>query len=182
MQRPTPHNHTLTHPQSGSRFPIVDRSYPHAKAMAYALLRAVFGGVLITHGLPKLLRTSHGSMADPMAGSINLIEHVLHLPAAPVLAMCVALLEGVGGLLLALGLGTRLIAAMVAVQMLAICYALGPTWPWIDRGIEYPFLMLFLAVFMAFSGGGRWSLDRCLGSKRTTSNTGAKPNHDVAAA
>jgi putative oxidoreductase len=162
MQRPTPHDDTLPHKPSGSRFPFVNRSYPRAEALAYALLRAVFGVILITHGLPKLLRTSHGSMADPMAGSINLIENVLHLPAAPALAMCVALLEGVGGFLLALGLGTRLIAAMVAVQMLAICYALGPTWPWIDRGIEYPFLMLFLAVFMLFNGGGRWSLDRAI--------------------
>lgn len=162
MQRPTQPDGTLTRRQPGSRFLFLDKSYPRAEALAYALLRAVFGVVLITHGLPKLLRTSHGSMADPMAGSINLIENVLHLPAAPALAMCIALLEGVGGLLLALGLGTRLIAALVAVQMLAICYALGPTWPWIDRGIEYPFLMLFLAVFMAFSGGGRWSLDRAI--------------------
>jgi putative oxidoreductase len=162
MQRPTPPDDTLPRQQSGSRFQFLDRSYPRAEALAYALLRAVFGVILITHGLPKLLRTSHGSMADPMAGSINLIENVLHLPAAPALAMCVALLESVGGLLLALGLGTRLIAAMVAVQMLAICCALGPTWPWIDRGIEYPFLMLFLAAFMTFSGGGRWSVDRAI--------------------
>jgi putative oxidoreductase len=135
----------------------------------YALLRVVFGVVLITHGLPKLLRTSHGSMADPMAGSISLIENVLHLPAAPVLAMFVALLEGVGGALLALGFGTRAVAAMVAGQMLAICIALGPNWPWIDRGIEYPFLMLFLALFIAASGGGRWSLDSRLPGRRQQS-------------
>lgn len=159
MQLPTSNHDIRTREYSGPRFPFLAGSYPRAEALAYALLRAAFGVILITHGLPKLLRTSHGSMADPMAGSINLIENVLHLPAAPALAMCVALLEGVGGALLALGLGTRLVAALVAVQMLAICYALGPTWPWIDRGIEYPFLMLFLAVFMAFSGGGRWSLD-----------------------
>ena len=144
-------------------FPFLRGLYARAEPLAYALLRAVFGIVLVTHGLPKLLRTSHGSMADPMAGSINLIENVLHLPAAPVLAMLVALLEGVGGVLLALGFGTRVIAAMVAVQMLAICVALGPNWPWIDRGIEYPFLMLFLALSMAFKGGGRWSLDRAIG-------------------
>lgn len=159
MQLPTSNHDIRTREYSGPRFPFLAGSYPRAEALAYALLRAAFGVILITHGLPKLLRTSHGSMADPMAGSINLIENVLHLPAAPALAMCVALLEGVGGALLALGLGTRLVAALVAVQMLAICYALGTTWPWIDRGIEYPFLMLFLAVFMAFSGGGRWSLD-----------------------
>jgi putative oxidoreductase len=170
MQRPIPHDGTWTHEQPRSRFPFLDRSYPRAEAVAYALLRAAFGGILVTHGLPKLLRTSHGSMADPMGGSIHLIEHVLHLPAAPALAMGVALLEGVGGLFLALGLCTRVIAAMVAVQMLAICYALGPTWPWIDRGIEYPFLMLFLAVFMAFHGSGRWSLDRTIARGRIQFN------------
>jgi putative oxidoreductase len=162
MQLPNSNHDIRTRAHSGPRFPFLAKSYPRAEALAYALLRAALGVILITHGLPKLLRTSHGSMADPMAGSINLIENVLHLPAAPALAMCVALLEGVGGALLALGLGTRLVAALVAVQMLAICYVLGPTWPWIDRGIEYPLLMLFLAVFMTFSGGGRWSLDRAI--------------------
>ena len=158
MRNPSHHSEATRH-----IFPALRPLYAIAAPASHALLRAVFGIVLITHGLPKLLRTSHGSMADPMAGSINLIENALHLPAAPVLAMLVALLEGVGGMLLAIGFGTRVVAAMVAVQMLAICFALGPTWPWIDRGIEYPFLMLFLAVFIAFHGGGRWSLDRAIG-------------------
>ncbi|MGN6091991.1 MAG: DoxX family protein [Luteibacter jiangsuensis] len=134
-----------------------------AAPIGYALLRFVFGAVLLTHGLPKLLRTSHGSMADPMAGSINLIENVMHLPAAPMLAMLVTLLEVFGGVLLAVGLGTRLIAVAVAVEMIGISYALGPTWPWIDRGIEYPVLMFFLAAYMAAHGGGRWSLNRLIG-------------------
>ena len=144
-------------------FPFLHRFYAHAEPLTYASLRAVLGVVLVTHGMPKLLRTSHGSMADPMAGSINLIENVLHLPAAPALAMFVALLEGAGGVLLAIGFGTRLIAAMVVVQMLAICLALGPTWPWIDRGIEFPFLMMFLALFIAAKGGGDWSVDHAVG-------------------
>lgn len=144
-------------------FPVLGTLYRHAEPISYALLRASFGIVLVTHGLPKLLRTSHGSMADPMAGSIHLIQNVLHLPGAEALAMFVAVLEGVGGALLAAGLGVRLLAPMIAVQMLAICIALGPTWPWIDRGIEYPFLMLVLAVFVAFRGSGRYSLDRWTG-------------------
>lgn len=137
----------------------------HGSEVAYTLLRIVFGGVLFTHGLPKLAGTAHGSMADPMAGSTHLIRHVLQLPGAETLAMLVALLEGIGGVLLALGLGTRLLAPLFAVQMLAICIALGPTWPWIDRGIEYPFLMLWLAVFMAFRGSGGHALDRWLGGR-----------------
>jgi putative oxidoreductase len=140
-------------------FPGLDRLYQRGEPLAFALLRICFGIIMITHGLPKLMRTSHGSMADPMAGSARLIETVLHLPFPEYFAMVVALLEAVGGLLLALGLGARLIAAAMAIQMAAISYILGPTWPWIDRGIEYPVLMLFLCVYFALRGAGRYSLE-----------------------
>ena len=153
---------TRSHRLASSRAAL-SRLSARTAPVSYALLRVVFGAVLVTHGLPKLLRTSHGSMADPMAGSIHLIENVMHLPAAPMLAMLVTLLEAIGGVMLAVGLCTRLIALGVAMEMIGISYALGPTWPWIDRGIEYPVLMLFLAAYMAAHGGGRWSLDRLLG-------------------
>lgn len=133
--------------------------------LGYAMLRACFGIVMLSHGVPKLLRTSHGSMADPMAASTALIANVLRLPAPEAFAMFVALLEGLGGALMVLGLGTRLIAPMIAVQMLVICYLLGPTWVWIDRGIEFPVLMLFLAVFVSFKGSGRYSVDALIVSK-----------------
>ncbi|MDU9026022.1 DoxX family protein [Pseudomonas corrugata] len=129
----------------------------------YALLRTVFAVVLFTHGLPKALGTSHGSMADPMAASINLIQNVMRLPFASQLAFLVMLLETAGALLLAMGLATRLVALLIALQMLAISYALGPTWPWIDRGIEFPVLMGFLALYIVARGGGAYSVDARLG-------------------
>lgn len=133
--------------------------------VAYALLRLVFAIVIFTHGLPKALGTAHGSMADPMAGSIGLIGNVMGLPFAPQLAYLVMLLETVGALALALGFRTRTVALLLALEMVGISLALGPTWPWIDRGIEYPVLMLFLALYMVFRGGGPWSLDRVVGRK-----------------
>src|SRR5690606_14210714 len=99
-------------------------------------------------------------MADPMAGSINLIRNVMGLPFAPQLALLVMLLETLGAVMLAIGLWTRPVALAIAVQMAGICYALGPTWPWIDRGIEFPVLMLFLALYIAARGGGRYAVDR----------------------
>lgn len=141
-------------------FPALNRLYATAEPIAYALLRVAFGLILMTHGLPKLMGTSHGSMADPMAGSMNLIQNVLHLPGAPVLAMFVALLETFGGAMLVIGLLIRLVAPMFVFQMLAIAIALGPTWAWIDRGIEYPVLMLFLALYLSFRGADRYSVDR----------------------
>ncbi|GAB3046463.1 DoxX family protein [Stenotrophomonas tumulicola] len=121
--------------------------------MAYALLRLGFGIVLFTHGLPKALGISHGSMADPMAGSIRLIQDVMGLPFAPQLAFLVMLLETVGALMLAFGLWTRWVAMAFFLEMIGICVALGPTWPWIDRGIEYPVLMALLAFYIAVRGG-----------------------------
>ncbi|CAH0141736.1 DoxX family protein [Pseudomonas brassicacearum] len=125
----------------------------------YALLRIIFAVVLFTHGLPKALRTAHGSMADPMTASINLIQNVMGLPFAAQLAFLVMLLETVGAFMLAIGLGTRLVALLIAIEMVAISYALGPTWPWIDRGIEFPVLMGFLALYIVARGGGAYSLD-----------------------
>ena len=143
--------------------PALDTLYARAEPALYALLRVAFGIILFTHGLPKALGTSHGSMADPMAGSINLIQNVMGLPFAPQLAFLVMLLETVGALMLALGLWARPVALAIVVQMLAICYVLGPTWPWIDRGIEFPVLMACLALYISVRGSGRFALDRKLG-------------------
>ncbi|HEY5751616.1 MAG TPA: hypothetical protein VIT21_00565 [Chthoniobacterales bacterium] len=59
-------------------FPSLERLYAAAGPVSSSLLRAAFGIIMMTHGIPKLLAISHGSMANPMAGSIRLIENVLH--------------------------------------------------------------------------------------------------------
>lgn len=143
--------------------PALAPFYDRARPLSYAALRVAFGLTIVTHGVPKLLGISHGSMADPMAGSINLMTNVLNLPFAPALAAVVALLETFGGLAVAIGLGTRLVAPMLAVQMAVISVALGPTYPWIDRGIEYPLILGFLALLISIHGGGPYSVDRRIG-------------------
>lgn len=137
--------------------------YGIAKPLTYALLRVAFGLTIVTHGVPKLVGGAHGSMADPMGGSINLITNVLNLPFAPQLAMFVVLLETLGGLAVAIGLATRFIAPMLGLQMLFISIALGPTYPWIDRGIEYPLMLGFIALLVSIHGGGPYSIDRRIG-------------------
>ncbi|MBO1110459.1 DoxX family protein [Bordetella petrii] len=159
-----PTAHAQSKPAQPERllFPALKPLYSRAEPVLYAVLRLVFGIIMLTHGLPKALGTSHGSMADPMGGSINLIQNVMGLPFAPQLAFLVMLLETAGGIMLAAGLATRPVALAISVQMAGICYVLGPTWPWIDRGIEFPVLMLFLALYIAARGGGRYAVDRKL--------------------
>jgi putative oxidoreductase len=143
--------------------PALAPFYAAGRVLSYALLRIVFGLTIVTHGLPKLTGSAHGSMADPMAGSTGLIGGTLGLPFAPQLAAFVALLETFGGLAVALGLATRLFAPMLVIQMAVICAALWPTYPWIDRGIEYPIVLGFVGLLIAMHGGGRWSVDRMIG-------------------
>jgi putative oxidoreductase len=152
-------------PADGARlvFPALSRIYRIGGTIGQAALRIGFGLAMVTHGLPKLLGVPHGSMADPMAGSTRLIGEVLHLPGAPILAMVVALLETFGGLMLAAGLLTRVVAPMFAVQMAAICLALAPVFPWIDRGIEYPLILGLIAFHLSMQGGGPLSIDRLIG-------------------
>ena len=155
--------HNATAPAPRLLIPALNTVYALAEPVLYTLLRFALGIILFTHGLPKALGISHGSMANPMAGSINLIQNVMGLPFAPQLAFLVMLLETVGALMLALGLWARPVALAIVVQMLAICYVLGPTWPWIDRGIEYPVLMACLALYISVRGSGAFALDRQLG-------------------
>jgi putative oxidoreductase len=81
--------------------PSLSPFYEGGEPLAYALLRAVFGLTIVTHGVPKLMGVPHGSMTNPMRGSIDLIEKVLNLPFAPQLAAFVAALETFGGLAVA---------------------------------------------------------------------------------
>jgi putative oxidoreductase len=149
--------------EPGLVFPALRGFYSRGRTASYVALRVAFGLTIVTHGVPKLTGSAHGSMANPLAGSINLIENVLGLPFAPQLALFVALLETVGGLAVAAGFATRLFAPMLAIQMAAICFALGPTYPWIDRGIEYPILLGFIALLISMNGAVAWSVDTRLG-------------------
>lgn len=126
---------------------------------AELLLRLCFAAVILTHGVPKLLGVPHGSINNPMQSSEHLIANVMGLPFAGEIAFLVMILETVGALLLSAGLFTRLVALAFSFQMAGICYALGPNWPWIDRGIEYPFFLLIVALFFVAKGGGKYSID-----------------------
>ncbi|MBB5712957.1 putative membrane protein YphA (DoxX/SURF4 family) [Sphingomonas xinjiangensis] len=75
------------------------------------------------------------------------------------MAVFVAMLETFGGLAVAIGFATRVFGPMLAIQMLTICVALGPTYPWIDRGIEYPIPLGCIALLITFYGSSPWSID-----------------------
>lgn len=140
-------------------FPRLAIVYARGEDVSYALLRAGFGLIILTHGIPKMFGIPHGSMTDPLGGATRMIGTNLGLPFAPQLALAITGLETIGAISLAVGLFTRALAPIFAIQMLIICVALRANFAWIDRGYEYPVVLGLIALFITFRGGGIWSID-----------------------
>ncbi|MFI5154719.1 MAG: DoxX family protein [Chitinophagales bacterium] len=66
--------------------------------------------------------------------------------------------ELIGGLLLGLGLYTRLGILILIIPMLYIAFLIGNGKIWYDD--QYPFLFVLLAMVFFFNGPGAWSIDK----------------------
>jgi uncharacterized membrane protein YphA (DoxX/SURF4 family) len=68
------------------------------------------------------------------------------------------------GILLTLGLFTRLAAVIIVLTMLYITFVVGGGKIWYED--QYPFLFVLLAMVFFFTGPGKWSIDSSLFNKR----------------
>ena len=83
------------------------------------------------------------------------------------LAYLTYFIESVAAACLAIGLFTRIAAAMIGVEMLIIVFVF--QWRfghfWTNRGYEFALLWVLLCVAIFFKGGGRHSIDRIIGKE-----------------
>lgn len=110
----------------------------------YALFRFVTGFLFMFHGLQKLLGLFGGQVMP--AGSLPWIAGVIEL---------------VGGVLVAIGLLTRVMALICSGEMAAAYFmAHQPqgTWPVQNQG-ELAALYCFAFLYIATRGAGIWSVD-----------------------
>jgi putative oxidoreductase len=136
--------------------PALAKFYPAAADLAWALVRVTAGLMLIPHGWPKVA-------AGPAAvGARYATPHGLE-PAIFWGALLIVL-ETIGGLMIAVGLFTRLVAALLFIEFLVIWKWHWPRgWSASQGGLEFVIMwgLLFLAIMLR--GGGPYSLDRKLG-------------------
>src|SRR4051812_26180018 len=127
-------------------------------ALGYALARVWFALLIVPSGYEKVFE--HGA-ARIATG--NVLKTGFYPPVF--WAWVVALLEFVGMMLLALGLGTRLVAFMMAIELGVIVVTIqAPNgWFWPSRGPEFALILFVVCVAFVLGGGGRYSLDRRLG-------------------
>jgi putative oxidoreductase len=118
--------------------------------LALLLLRVSLAAVFGTYGYLKWA----GGL-DRLAG----LMLTVHLPFPDATARLVAALELGGAVLLLLGLGTRLIGALLAVEM-AVAIAT-VVWPHgFVGGFAFEITLLAVALSLAIAGGGRLSIGR----------------------
>ena len=131
--------------------PLNDRLLP----IGYALARVWFSLLILPSGYEKVFE--HGA-ARIAAG--NVLKTGFYPPVF--WAWVVALLELFGMILLALGLGTRLVAFMMAIELGVIVVTIqAPNgWFWTSRGTEFAFILFLVCLAFVIGGGGRYSLDR----------------------
>ncbi len=129
---------------------MLDRYTPYA----LAALRIAAGLIFLLHGTQKLF----GFPAPPPGGA---------LPAMFSMLWIGAVLELVGGVMIALGLFTRPVAFVLAGEM-AVAYwmfhAPRNFYPVLNGG-DAAILYCFVFFLLVFTGPGALSLDRMLGRK-----------------
>lgn len=115
------------------------------------LVRVTAGLLLVPHGIAKL--------QGGLGGTAEFLASVGFVPGM-FWALTIVLVEVVGGLLLALGLFTRPVAAaIVAFMAQAAVFHAGQGLFWNDGGFEYPLFWGIVAFTFLVRGGGAYSLD-----------------------
>ncbi|HSU05029.1 MAG TPA: DoxX family protein [Acetobacteraceae bacterium] len=130
-----------------------DTAYSHPwQANVLSVLRIVAGLLFLQHGLMKLF-----GFPAPFPG------HVVGL------YLVAGLIETIGGILVCVGLLTRPAAFIMSGEM-AFAYFMShapkAAFPVLNGG-ELAILYCFAFLYLAFAGGGAWSLDRVIAGPRS---------------
>ncbi|MGI3164812.1 DoxX family protein [Pseudooceanicola sp. 200-1SW] len=150
----TTNTETLTKPETPTLLlPVLAPVYRLAAPLTELWLRVISGVALMVHGWPKI--------QNPTGAA----EMVTGLGFAPgwLWSILLSVTEFTGGLLLALGLLTRLAAGGTTVILLVTVYF---HWIVLEQGYRGAELsLIWSAVTLTFlaKGGGRYSLDRLIG-------------------
>ncbi|WP_370209173.1 DoxX family protein [Pararhodobacter marinus] len=139
-----------THPTRKSLLiPSLAPLYAALTPLAFTWLRVICGVALMVHGWPKFL--------DPL-GATGMVAGIGFAPAA-FWSVALSMTEFLGGLLLALGLLTRLAAAGATVILLVTVYF---HWIQLDQGYggaELSLIWSAVTLYFVGAGGGRFSVD-----------------------
>lgn len=128
---------------------------PLSTDIALLIIRLAFGGMMLTHGIPKL-------------GMLLSGEPVQFLPlfglSAGLSLTLAAAAEAGGAILLIAGFGTRLAAIPMAFTMLIAAFVVHANDPLATKELAILYLVAFTSLI--FAGSGRFSIDRFINQRK----------------
>jgi putative oxidoreductase len=136
------------------------------KTHSYSLiiLRAALGIIFFAHGSQKLLGWFGGSGFNATIQSFH-----TYLGIPPALETISILVEFFGGILLLLGLLTRVSAVLIAINVAVALFTVHLSQGFFIAGgkvgFEYVLALLLMAIYLAMNGAGPLSLDRHIKEK-----------------
>src|SRR4051794_10364460 len=115
-----------------------------------SLLRIVTALLFMEHGLMKLVHfpAPQPGVPDPL----------------PLILIAAAVIEAIGGALIALGLGTRLVAFICSGEMAFAYFTVHfphGFWPGLNEG-DAAILFCFIFFYLVFAGPGAWSVESAI--------------------
>ncbi len=147
-------------PAASSSAPVPPAAGSSSATLGLTVLRVVLGTTFLLHGWQKF---TEWTVAGTQASFAQ-----MGVPAAELAAPVAAVVELVGGLLLVLGLGTRVVAALLALNMLGalVLVHLPAGFFAAEGGVELVLLLAAASALFVLAGAGRWSLDHVVAAKR----------------
>ena len=138
-------------------------------AAGLLILRIALAAVLLAHGTHDLF----GVFESPGIGHGGLVARAAYLTAigltpAMIFAVVGAVLDALGGLLLAIGMFTRAAALIVGAFQVLLLWTDAWRWgfflnwtttPGQGQGMEFQGLLIGMLVCLFLAGAGDWSLD-----------------------
>ena len=169
---------TFIKPFSGT----VTNSFYHAffetsNKIAPTILRIILGIVLLTHGCQKLLGWFGGYGFE---GTMTFFTDTVGLPW--ILGLSVIVIEFFGSILLIVGFATRFWSISIAILMIGVALTShnqnGFFINWLGNqkgeGVEYFLLAVAMAISIAVTGAGKFSIDRLITKRINSPHAGDK--------